>query len=181
TKRFDGRSVNDQSGGGLSSTGMQQLNRIALFSKGDLLRFGNSAKPIKTVYFNYSNKLCQDNNGLTNQSTNSYTGEKGKLTLESIYFTYNGNERQKKNKYRFHYSDNNPTYSYTQNDRWGNYKPATDNPGGLNNSDYPYSVQDKTKADLYAAPWTLDSVALPSGGKIGVQYESDDYAYVQTW
>ncbi|MBS1744068.1 MAG: hypothetical protein JST81_13630 [Bacteroidetes bacterium] len=180
--RSDGRSVADESGG-LTTTGNQKLTRIALFSKADLTKFGSSAKPIKTVYFTYTNRLCPDPNHLTNNSTNA-AGETGKLTLESVYFTYNGNERQKKNRYVFHYpSDNNPSYNYTDNDRWGNYKPRNDggpnNPGDLSNADFPYAIQDKAKADKYAAAWTLDSITLPSGGKIGINYESDDYAYVQ--
>jgi len=30
-----------------------------------------------------------------------------------------------------------------------------------------------------AAPWTLSEVKLPSGARLKVSYESDDYAYVQ--
>lgn len=183
-QRSDGRSAAGQAGG-LATNGNQTLTKIALYSKADLANSGMSAKPIKTVYFTYSNKLCADPHHLTNNATNAAT-ENGKLTLESIYFTYNGNERQKKNRYVFHYpTNNNPAYSYTDNDRWGNYKPARlsateyNNPGELNNADYPYAIQDKTKADLYAAAWTMDSITLPSGGKIGITYESDDYGYVQ--
>jgi hypothetical protein len=195
--RTDGRAVVNQAGG-VGSTGNQQLSKISLFSKGDLLKAqktGIPAKPVKTVYFVYSNRLCADPSG---QSTNNGTavgaGKNGKLTLESIYFTYNGNEKQRKNKYTFHYpTDNNPNYNYTDNDRWGTYKPAytydsnphdpnstlNNNPGGLSNADYPYTIQDKTKADKYAAAWTMDSITIPSGGKIGITYESDDYGYVQ--
>ncbi|MDD3687296.1 MAG: hypothetical protein PHE56_11075, partial [Bacteroidales bacterium] len=39
--------------------------------------------------------------------------------------------------------------------------------------DYPYL------ADKYAIAWNLTSIELPSGGKIKVDYEADDYAYVQ--
>jgi len=195
--RADGRAVVGQAGG-VGSTGNQQLSKISLFSKGDLLKAaktGIAAKPIKTVYFVYNNSLCPDPTG---QSTNNGTavgaGKNGKLTLVSIYFTYNGNEKQIKNKYTFHYpTNNNPNYNYTDNDRWGTYKPAycndanpknpastlNNNPGGLSNADYPYTIQDKTKADKYAAAWTMDSITIPSGGKIGITYESDDYAYVQ--
>jgi hypothetical protein len=195
--RLDGRAVNGQSGG-VANTGNQRLSKISLFSKGDLLKAqktGIPAKPIKTVNFCYSYKLCSDPSG---QSTNNGTavgaGKNGKLTLDSIYFTYNGNVKQSKNKYVFHYpTDNNPNYNYTDNDRWGNYKPAyandanpkdrtsalNTNPGGLTNADYPYTVQDKTKEDKYVAAWTMDSITIPSGGNIGITYESDDYAYVQ--
>src|SRR5690606_1916536 len=46
-------------------------------------------------------------------------------------------------------------------------------------SDYPYVEQDRTTEDVYAAVWCLKEIDLPSGGKIKVTYESDDYAYVQ--
>lgn len=195
--RSDGRSVVSEAGG-VGSTGNVQLSRISLFSKGDLLKqaaTGIVAKPIKTVYFVYNNSLCPDPTGqLTNNGTTPGNGQNGKLTLVSIYFTYNGNEKEIKNKYTFHYpTNNNPNYSYTNSDRWGTYKPAycgganpqnpadtlNNNPGGLSNADYPYTIQDKTKADKYAGAWTMDSITIPSGGKIGITYESDDYGYVQ--
>jgi hypothetical protein len=198
-ERRDGRQVQNV-GGALDpgyTAGAQLLKKISLFSKGDLVKLGDLAKPIKTVYFEYDYSLCPNtptNNGdpltvMVGTQQKNLNEKKGKLTLRSIYFTYNGNERAKKNKYTFHYpTDKNPEYSYTANDRWGNYKPAVadaidgglaNNIGGLSNADYPYSVQNKTKADKYAGAWVMDSIGLPSGGKIKVDYEVDDYAYVQ--
>jgi hypothetical protein len=161
--------------------GMQRLDKICLYSKGDLVRFGSAAKPIKTIRFFQSYKLCK--NITTGIGNNSIAGE-GKLTLDSIWVTYNGNVKKAKSRYVFYYpANNNPDYNYNHNDRWGNYKPLVDgsanNPGGLLNSDYPYSVQNQAKANKYAAAWTMDSILLPSGGTIKVNYESDDYAYVQ--
>jgi hypothetical protein len=158
--------------GKVLTAGSQRLTKISLFSKADLLK--PNPKPIKTVYFEYSYKLCKGVPG----NVGTTTEESGKLTLESIYFSYNGNEKQKKNRYKFSYAQN-PNYDYNAADRWGNYKPATANQGGLSNADYPYSVSDKTQADLNAAAWTLSSITLPSGGKMDIDYESDDYAYVQ--
>ncbi len=178
--RKDGRQVQDQNGSLDNNWGMQRLDKICLYSKGDLLKLGNNAKPIKTVRFFQSYKLCKNTDG----SSNIISGY-GKLTLDSIWISYNGNQKKAKTKYVFYYpEDKNPDYNYNSNDRWGNYKPITDggvdnNPGGLNNADYPYSVQDKTKADKYAAAWTMNKILLPSGGVINVEYESDDYAYVQ--
>ena len=69
-------------------------------------------------------------------------------------------------------------------DRWGNYKPnnaitlsAIDpviSPG-----EYPYVEQNKITADEYSQAWSLTKINLPSGGTIKVDYESDDYAFVQ--
>jgi hypothetical protein len=177
--RKDCRQVIDQTGKLDNNWGAQRLDKICLFSKGDLMKLGDKAKPIKTVQFFQSYKLCKNADGTTNSVINE-----GKLTLDSIWFTYNGNVKKAKSKYAFYYpNDKNPKYNYNHNDRWGNYKPLTDgqdnNPGGLNNADYPYTVQDKTKADKYAAAWTMNKILLPSGGVINVEYEADDYAYVQ--
>lgn len=45
--------------------------------------------------------------------------------------------------------------------------------------DFPYTSQVKTVADANAAVWALTKIHLPSGGTIDVNYEADDYAYVQ--
>ncbi|MBS1738302.1 MAG: hypothetical protein JSS98_17100, partial [Bacteroidetes bacterium] len=70
-------------------------------------------------------------------------------------------------------------YDYRQYDRWGNFKNAADNPGGLNNSEFPYVIQNTALANEYASVAQLNKIILPSGGSISVTYESDDYAYVQ--
>ncbi|MFT3981139.1 MAG: PA14 domain-containing protein [Ferruginibacter sp.] len=183
--RKDGRSVADENGvlDNDASKGMKRLEKIALYSKGDLNRYGNNAKPIKTIRFFQSYKLCKNNPGVNDLGSNIETGY-GKLTLDSIWITYNGNDRKPKSRYVFYYpTDNNPNYSFEQSDRWGNYKPATDNPafagGNLSNEEFPYSIQDKVKADKNAAAWAMNKVLLPSGAVITVDYESDSYAYVQ--
>ncbi|MFN0081896.1 MAG: hypothetical protein ACKVOM_05210 [Ferruginibacter sp.] len=195
--RRDGKQVLGMHGGLDVNYGAQRLSKISLFSKADLVKLGANAKPIKTVHLEYDYSLCPNtptNSGLAqnvtvNNAPVNLNANKGKLTLRSIYFTYNGNERSKKNKYTFHYpADKNPSYQYTSNDRWGNYKPSVAEPidgglpnnlGGLSNADFPYSIQNKIKADKYAGAWVMDSIGLPSGGKIKINYETDDYAYVQ--
>jgi PA14 domain len=182
--RLDCKQVLGQSGGLDNNWGMQRLDKISLYSKGDLMKEketngGVKAKPIKTVKFFQSYKLCKNMDGTSNS-----VGTNGKLTLDSIWISYNGNQKKAKSKYVFSYpTDKNPNYEYNGNDRWGNYKPAdkdlNNNPGGLSNADYPYSIQDKTKADNYAASWVMNKILLPTGGVINVDFESDDYAYVQ--
>ena len=95
----------------------------------------------------------------------------------------------------------NPVYAYGSYDRWGNYMPKDILPQiGWNSGpaihEYPYVCQDtlhnntiyanpsdsmhpKTYADIFTTAWSLSEIKLPSGGKINVDYESDDYAYVQ--
>jgi hypothetical protein len=184
--RKDGKQVLDENGtlDLDASKGMKRLDKIQLFSKGDLTKLGDNAKPIKTVRFFQSYKLCKNNTNGNELSSNSEFGQ-GKLTLDSIWISYNGNTRKPKSKYVFYYPDNNnPSYSFEQSDRWGTFKPSTDNPStgattNLSNEDYPYSIQDQAKADKNAAAWALNKILLPSGGVITVDYESDSYAYVQ--
>lgn len=187
SNRSDGKGANGYNGGINSNADfLKKLDSIALFSKADLKTNGlSNAKPIKTVHFTYSYLLCQN----TPDNPSGTSGNKGKLTLQSIYSTYNGKTRAFKNKYNFYYNStgtnnpaDNPDYAFASADRWGNYKPQSLNPGGMKNSDYPYSIQDtakKTTIDQNASAWMLKKIVLPSGGQIEVNYESDDYSFVQ--
>ena len=186
--RNDGKGVTDSTGGingGDNST--MALKQIDLYSKSDLRQNGVSgAKPIKTVHFSYSYTLCQ-------KSPDNPTGG-GKLTLDSLWFTYNGSVRANKDKYAFSYLDSgdisgkgNPVYTFGASDRWGTYKPDSLNPAGLLNTDFPYTPQNqqgqrvspKAALDTNAGAWSLKRILLPSGGQIEVGYEGSDYAYVQ--
>ncbi|NOT50233.1 MAG: hypothetical protein HOP10_03040 [Chitinophagaceae bacterium] len=170
--RNDGKAVADVFGA-RSDMGMKRLERIDIYSKAEWIKTTGVKKPIKTIFFGYDYTLCPG----TPDNANG-----GKLTLKSIWFTYNGNDKAFKNKYYFKYA-NNKSYDRTANDRWGTYKHSSDNAdngfGSLDNADFPFSVQSKTKADLNAAAWTLNEITLPSGAKIKVEFESDDYGYVQ--
>ncbi len=165
---------------------LKKLDSIALYNKSDLKSNGLTlAKPIKTVHFKYSYKLCQG----TPDNDTAAIGSKGKLTLDSIYFTYNGKNRAKKNKYSFSYTvaaadsaQFNPIYSMGNTDRWGSYKDFSANPAGMRNADFPYTLQTataKTNLDKNASAWMLRKITLPSGGQMEIDYESDDYGYVQ--
>lgn len=158
------------SAAGVRSASMaKRLKQIDLYTKAEFAK-GAAATPVKTVHFSYSYNLCRQADG------SEYFG---KLTLDSVWFSYNGNTKGRKNPYVFHYNTLNPAYATQQYDRWGNYKNPTDNPGGLSNADYPYVIQDSTLAARNVAAWTLDEIVMPSGAKMKVTYESDDYAYVQ--
>ena len=150
--------------------------------------------PLKKVSFHYDYSLCPG-------TVNSIAG--GKLTLQSITTEYNGQTTQK--PYEFHYTyptydakdypdvypdiyrtsfavgykdlEENPTYSKFSLDAWGNYQPNGEArqrsmQSWLNQSEY-------TSKTFDPAAWQLKRITLPSGGEIHVQYEEDDYAYVQ--
>lgn len=161
-----------QNGG---SQELYKLDSIKLYSKRDRFINGNNAVPIKTVVMVYeentSKQLCP---GIPN-----YTGTNngiGKLTLKRIYFKFGNSSRSLLNPYEFNYSAFNPAYNFLAKDRWGNYKPVTP---GASNYEFPYVAQNKAAADSSAMAWQMTQIKLPSGGTIDVQYESDDYSYVQ--
>lgn len=168
-EREDGRGVatklQDNNGTGKA---LYALKEVRLFT-----RSAGSAFPIKVVKFEYDYSLCP---GVYNSSTG-----RGKLTLKKIWFEYGNSQRGRLNPYTFTYDENNPAYDQHAYDRWGNYKPY---PAGdyLHNTDFPYADQNplqKDQIDRNAAAWSLKEIRLPSGGKIIVDYESDDYGYVQ--
>jgi hypothetical protein len=167
-----------EDGGYDGSQKQYRLKEINLYAKADVIKNGFAkAKPIKTVHFQYSYDLCGNTPGSSGTTT------KGKLTLNKVWFTYNKNNKGQLNPYTFKYHSN-PSYNNKSYDRWGNYKDPVNNPGGLTNADHSYVLQGQTAADSIrrnndVAAWTLNEIKLPSGAKIKVSYESDDYAYVQ--
>ncbi|UPK67463.1 PA14 domain-containing protein [Chitinophaga filiformis] len=161
---------------------VKRLEEINLYTKADFMKYNTAATPVKTVHFEYTYELCKGYSSVGGDVTT--TDSTGKLTLKRVWFTYNGNKKGRKNAYVFHYTGKNPDYDHKSFDRWGNYKSITDNPGytennKVTNADRPYAVQDSVKAAANAAAWALDSIILPSGGRMKITYESDDYGFVQ--
>ncbi len=171
TSRKDAWSSAGENGGADKTKTSRRLERIDLYVKADLVKNGIvKAKPVKSVHFEYTHELCMGS---------LPTGDSGKLTLKSIYFTYNKNKKGKLNPYVFTYHSENPHYNPRQTDRWGSYKNPASNPDAMSNVDFPYSTAKKDSADKYAGAWNLTGIRLPSGGNMAISYEADDYAYVQ--
>lgn len=191
--RRDAKQVSGENGGISYINGQRKLERIDLYTKAEFLKA--SPVPIKTVHFSYNYSLCGNvpNNDGGAEFVNgvNINQNRGKLTLESIWFSYNGNNRQVKNKYIFKYSQGrnnitgNPNYDYAKSDRWGTYKNNSISSSGLSgitNGDFPFVLQnysDTMKTNVFASAWNLEQVLLPSGALINIKYEADDYAYVQ--
>ena len=163
-------------------------------------------RAIKIAHFNY---IGYDENGNYNPASgelcpnvpNHQVTGGGKLTLDKVYFTYRNSYMGKYTPYKFHYgklvgdelnydtdgvSDGmfNPSYNMKSYDVWGNYKPndgtGCDVDDPLTAQEFPFVQQtDRTKQDVYAKAWTLNAIDLPSGGRMEVALETDDYAYVQ--
>ena len=179
SKREDGKSA-------INQESQLRVMAIRLYSKPEykeLVAGNNTIQPIKTAHFEYDYSLMP-------KTPNSIASGKGKLTLKRLYFTYRGSEMGKYTPYVFNYDNLNPDYQIKSYDIWGNYKPLYENGqsnssnceahNGIMASEFPYvQQQDKALQDNRAAAWTLSSIDLPSGGKIELQYESDDYQYVQ--
>jgi hypothetical protein len=179
--RHDGYGVEGENGGLSTDMKSYMVKKIILYAKKDYQEWGSGAYPIKTVHFVYDYSLCKnvENNDEANISINE---NRGKLTLKSLYFTYGKSNKGRLSPYVFKYSGLNPYYNLKGNDRWGTFKPNSGSSGltgNPNNAEFPYTMQIKDSADLYCSAWSLTEVVLPSGGKIIVTYESDDYAYVQ--
>ncbi len=97
------------------------------------------------------------------------------LTLKKVYFNYGKYNKGRLSPYVFKYANNNPTYDLKHHDCWGNYQ---DN----NLSNYPYHefpYTNQNPSTSYQAPWHLTTIELPTGGTLNIEYEQDDYGYVE--
>ncbi|MFN5442756.1 MAG: hypothetical protein ACK48V_00850 [Crocinitomicaceae bacterium] len=174
--RDDSYGVASQRGDGFGKS-LKRLKEIRLYAKQDKIKNGSKAVPIKVVHFEYTYDLCPG-------TPNNIKGG-GKLTLKKLWFTYGSSNKGKLSAYEFNYEGKNPSYNLKGYDRWGNYKPNLGTPEGLpddpaSTSDFPYVDQtNRSEADKNASAWIMTSIKLPSGGKIKLEFESDDYAFVQ--
>lgn len=201
SERKDGKGVDGENGGGsVSGPSMYKIDQIRLYSKPEYKKYEKEIEdddpkndpspsvvsPIKTAHFVYNYSQCKEveNNLGGELDTHELSNDGGKLTLKEVYFTYRTSNMGKYTPYRFNYDGFNPDYNLKSYDVWGNYKPNID--GGCNTEDditapeFPFVQQDdKELQDQYAGAWMLSSIDLPSGGKIDLEYESDDYKHVQ--
>lgn len=157
-----------------NNSAQKKLERIDLYTKAELISNPSNPVPVKSAHFVYDYSLFP---GLPNNVNSG-----GKLTLKSVYFTYGNSLSGERNRYKFTYNESGQ-FQYQQYDRWGNYKDKSFNASfagiNLNNNDFPYTIQDKQTVDEWVSKWQLSKIELPSGGVINVEYESDDYAFVQ--
>lgn len=191
--RKDAYPVNNEDGGRSAINLSRYLKEIRLYAKKDFAHGGiANAKPIKVVNFEYDYSLCP---GVPNNIYTSATGNveqdvngkitNGKLTLKRIWFTYGNSQKGKSSPYSFEYADldhnGTPDCNYPYNsmsvDKWGMYKP--NNPSVDNCMDFPYVGQADPDNNSYAAAWSLTRIKTPAGSTIKVNYEADDYAYIQ--
>ncbi len=165
--RRDGFGVRGQHGGTNPNAELYKLDSIKLFAA-----FTNNTStltPVKTVFFEYDYSLCNNNPSTVREGINP--SQNGKLTLKKISFAYGNSKKAKQSPYEFSYG-NNPEYHAKKVDRWGNYKR-------LIQEDFPYTNQNKVVQNIDASAWLLDSIKTPQNATMKIEYESDDYAFVQ--
>ena len=75
----------------------------------------------------------------------------------------------------------NPSYDPRIIDRWGSYRAYRDLKSSLGDLArfFPYVQQEESESHFDPAAWCLKQITLPSGGEIHVQYEQNDYQFVQ--
>lgn len=174
--------------GGIGTARMKKIDRITLYSLPEYQSDPVNAVPIKTAHFEYDYSLCgnvPNNSGISifkngeNLNTNL-----GKLTLTKVYFTYGNSKMGMYTPYKFNYEGLNPDYNIKAYDIWGNYKPidgSCDSRNGMSTTpEFPFVQQDdKVLQDSLASAWTMTTIELPSGGLLEINYETDDYAFVE--
>jgi len=183
----------------LGSEQLYKLDKINLYAKNDPGYAGGTPTPLKTVNFEYSYALCPEvpnnNKDVVMQNGTDVNAAHGKLTLKKVWFTYRNVLKGSLSPYVFDYHETapleNPAYDVLQMDRWGNYRkddPTTGDDNTVNpytvqkldlNGDGVINAQDDAIRNAGAAAWSLKRIVMPSGGELKIDYEPDDYAYVQ--
>jgi len=191
SERKDALGAVDQHGQvGFGEMEMQKLDKIKLFTQTEFARNGEDlGLPLKTVHFEYDYHLTR---GVANNDIgaplleNEIANQSGKLTLKKLYFTYQNSKMGVHTPYNFNYAEDerNPLYNLKGYDVWGTYKEnkATScdvRTGEMSATEFPFTEQNKALADQNATSWFLESIDLPSGGKLSIEQESDDYNFVQ--
>ncbi|MCE2504184.1 MAG: hypothetical protein J4G05_09040 [Chlorobi bacterium] len=175
---------------------MRRLEKIELWSKDEN---GDLQEQVQTVHFEYDYSLSEG-------MPNAYNGA-GKLTLKRVYFEYNGVVNARISPYVFGYeyrkeadyaglpadlktkyqdivnygedldaTEQNPDYSPNHVGRWGYYQHDGENRA---RNMIPWEHQNPPEESFDPAAWNLKWIRLPSGGEIHVQYEQNEYGYLQ--
>lgn len=149
---------------------MQRLDSIKYYDKHDRFLHQGNAVPLKTIYFDYDYGISS---GLPNSNANGG----GKLRLVKVRVRHANEPIEFAETYDLGYSSYNPSYSIGKKDGWGNY---CNNDRPIPMCEFPYiDQQNRTNKDRDASAFHLNHIGLPSGGNIDVEFEADDYAYVQ--
>jgi hypothetical protein len=131
------------------------------------VKFGYETNQANKLCGNALNSFADTNNPPYTDASDIYASKGGKLTLRRLQF-YGRNSIKTLPDYKFDYGVN-PSYNKDRWDGWGAYSS-----GGNSNISSHTTLQ--TGQD--AAAWSLTKIALPTGGEINVEYESDTYSSI---
>ncbi len=175
--REDAYGVINENGGLDTNQPLKLLRKIVMYNKSERLSQGVNAIPIQTVEFEYDYSLCKKNPSNKFTYTSSADEFKsGKLTLKKIRIQTGKSVENKLQAYDFTYSPNDQNFNYANVDGWGNYKLNDPiKPNDVN----PYANQNSNDVNLNASTWKLVKIGMPSGGELEIDYEADNYQYVQ--
>lgn len=178
-------------------TGLK-VDKISLYTRDNY--YSKNPNPIQETHFKYTYELCKGipnyNDNITDLAVTNYISTlpgsssdylTGKLTLREVYTTYNGNSRGAASPYRFEYNNFSiggsaeVMFDEHSTDRWGNYQDYGLTDPIIRSREFSYVDQNDSRANLdkKASNWSINKIFLPSGGEMNIDYEADDYAYVQ--
>ncbi len=185
---------------------LYKLDTIILYARNSQ---GKKGKLLKKVCFAYDYSLCgkvYNNSGKTvMEKGKDINAAKGKLTLKKVWFEFQGISTARISPYQFNYAYPNTTYPIPYTGKKGFDKYADKDRNGTNdlaeNPDYdPFNIDvwgnyqsngesrharkrrwldQNPSVKFDPAAWQLKQIILPSGGEVHVQYEQDDYRFVQ--
>lgn len=191
--RTDGQGASNGDAGVVSPLPHGQLyplDRIELYTRAQVPDGeGLENRPIKTVHFRYQYAAWP---GAPN------AGGEGKLTLTHVWTEYNGVVNARITPYTFDYAypteayeapyasiassyattGQAPAYGDNASDPWGCYRDDGDQ-RVTHRRPWVDQTEDPDSPGHDPAAWQLKRITLPSGGEIHIQYEPDDYLYVQ--
>lgn len=158
----------------------KKLDSIMVYNKNDLVN-----ELSKTVFeYDYHLRPKTPGSGI---SAALGGAQDGSLTLNSVSF-YGQNDYLASPPYRFTYANGdapgagrNPEYHVEDYDLWGSYKYPGAAPTYTSRSFTDHSTpQSKGIADIAASAWALSKITTPTGSNIQVEYESDDFFYINS-
>ncbi|MBS1636297.1 MAG: hypothetical protein JST26_10295 [Bacteroidetes bacterium] len=182
---------------------LKKLDAINLYTNNN----GITGKLIKTVRFKYDYSLCSgvpNNDGSAGglgtgklTLTNVWFEYEGVVPAKVSPYQFSYTYADPTSTYPFPYNYNNvsnpgymneysailaggaaaqnPAYTKEGIDAWGNYQKNGDTRFNM----LMKHVNQNPDPSFDPAAWQLKRITLPSGGEIHVQYEQDDYQYVQ--
>ncbi|MCR9133503.1 MAG: PKD domain-containing protein [bacterium] len=143
----------------------KKLDRVQLVQK-------ESGQVLNAVEFDYDYTLRGNSNGSSAGNDNGTIN--GALTLRKVEFKGLNNTTTSP-PYRFDYPTGlyNPDYHVDDIDQWGSYRYNDNDRGPRVRTTH----REQSKAN-YVKAWNLNKITTPTGSSIDIEYESDDFFFL---